>query len=64
MYINFNLIKNDTLNTCLHYTLYNNNFKLANLLILKGANESIVNAEGITPWQLYHNRPTSKFNIN
>ncbi len=35
----------------MHYAFFNKNFKIANFLIKHGANESIYNNVGLSPWQ-------------
>ena len=35
----------------MHYAFFNKNFKIANFLIKHGANESIFNNIGLSPWQ-------------
>ena len=39
------------MNTPLHYALSYQNFELADILINAGADESIKNYDGLTPWQ-------------
>ena len=39
------------MNTPLHYAITHKNFKLADLLISKKANEELVNWNNLTPWQ-------------
>jgi ankyrin repeat protein len=48
-------LQNILLNAPLHYALYAKNFKLANLLINKKADEELVNSKGLTPWQCIGN---------
>ena len=44
-------IGNNKMNTPLHYALSYQNFELADILINAGADESIKNYDGLTPWQ-------------
>lgn len=43
--------QNTDLNTPLHFALSHKNFKIANLLIKKKADEELKNKKGLTPWQ-------------
>ena len=40
------------LNTALHYALSHNNFNFADILLKNGANERLMNNNGLTPWQM------------
>jgi hypothetical protein len=39
------------MNSPLHYALSHKNFKIANLLINRKADEELINTKGLTPWQ-------------
>lgn len=43
--------QNKALNTPLHYALSKNNFKIANILLKRKADEKLENYLGLTPWQ-------------
>lgn len=43
--------QNNLQNCPLHYSLCQKNFKLADYLIYKKADENLVNDKGLTPWQ-------------
>lgn len=53
---NVNSVETSTLNTPLHYALFNKNFALANFLISKGAVEKNLNANEQNAWQMYHSK--------
>ena len=43
--------QNNQLNTSLHYALNNKNYKIADILLKEGADETIRNKYNLTPWQ-------------
>ena len=43
--------QNNQLNTPLHYALNNKNYKIADILLKEGADETIKNKYNLTPWQ-------------
>ena len=47
----FYLINQNNGNCPLHYALSYENYEIANLLIYSGANESLVNKDGLNPWR-------------
>jgi hypothetical protein len=43
--------QNSDLNTSLHYALINKNFKIADIFLKEGADETLLNKFGLSPWQ-------------
>ncbi len=43
------------MNTPLHYALINSNYKLADMLINAGADQTLKNKRNLTPWQVLLN---------